>query len=219
MRSAGMGLLSNCVRWDSYKGCLRTKRSIVSMLTAIILMAALTLNAGAAMIKRDDLATVVVTVKAGDSLWKIARKTCPGQNPVEVIKLMRNMNTLGKYIHPGDRLVVPKYTRVATTKRPSRGNTTGQVLTCEATAYCYTGNRTATMTWPTEGRTIAVDPEVIPLGSKVNVRCESRPEANGVYTAEDTGGVIKGNIIDIYMNDRSQAIQWGRRDVEITVLE
>lgn len=82
----------------------------------------------------------------------------------------------------------------------------------EATAYCYTGNRTATGTWPSRG-TIAVDPEVIPLGSKLHV------EGYGEGIAEDTGGAIRGNIIDLYMLDRNEAITWGRRRVEVRIIE
>ena len=81
----------------------------------------------------------------------------------------------------------------------------------EATAYCYTGNRTATGTWPSRG-TIAVDPEVIPLGSKLYV------EGYGEGIAEDTGGAIKGEIIDLYMEDRNEALSWGRRQVEVRII-
>lgn len=91
------------------------------------------------------------------------------------------------------------------------------MLKMKATAYCYTGNRTYTGTWPQEGRTIAVDPEVIPLGSKVYVSCESWPEINGEYIAEDTGGKIKGNIIDIYMDKYSDCIKFGKRSVIIKI--
>jgi 3D (Asp-Asp-Asp) domain-containing protein len=96
-------------------------------------------------------------------------------------------------------------------QEPSRSE---RILICEATAYCY-GTVTKTGTSPVEGRTIAVDPEVIPLGSRVHVSCEIRPEIDGWYIAEDTGGVIKGNIIDIYMKDYNDCIQWGRRQVKV----
>ena len=51
--------------------------------------------------------------------------------------------------------------------------------------------------------TIAVDPKVIPLGSKVLLlfENESYRRYNGVYTARDTDGAIKGNIIDLFMGD------------------
>ncbi len=98
---------------------------------------------------------------------------------------------------------------------PSQGERT---LICKATAYYY-GHITKTGTKPVEGRTIAVDPAVIPLGSQVYVSCETWPEVDGVYTAEDTGRLVKGRIIDIYMNDHEKCIQWGRRLVEVKVIE
>lgn len=97
---------------------------------------------------------------------------------------------------------------------PSRGNRT---MVMEATAYCY-GTVTRTGTRPVEGRTIAVDPEVIPLGSQVYVSCETWPEVDGVYTAEDTGRQVKGWEVDIYMVDRDRCLQFGRRQIEIKVM-
>lgn len=81
----------------------------------------------------------------------------------------------------------------------------------EATAYTHTGYRTATMTWPKVG-TIAVDPKVIPMGSIIDV------PGYGVGIAEDTGGLIKGEIIDLFMETEKEAIQWGRRLVKIRVI-
>ena len=85
-------------------------------------------------------------------------------------------------------------------------------MTVEATAYTWTGNRTATGTWPKVG-TIAVDPKVIPLGTKVYV------SGYGFAVAEDTGGAIKNNIIDLYMDTNEACINWGRRNVTLYILE
>jgi len=86
-------------------------------------------------------------------------------------------------------------------------------LTMEATAYTWTGNKTATGTWPVVG-TIAVDPNVIALGSKVYV------EGYGFAIAEDTGGLIKGGIIDVYMNTEDECFKWGRkRGITVYILE
>lgn len=64
------------------------------------------------------------------------------------------------------------------------------------------GNKTALGTIMTPYRTIAVDPKVIPLGSKV--------EINGnVYIAEDTGGAIKGNRIDVCVASHAEAYRRG----------
>ncbi|EAD3233877.1 G5 and 3D domain-containing protein [Listeria monocytogenes] len=61
-------------------------------------------------------------------------------------------------------------------------------------------------------KVIAVDPRVIPLGSKVWV------EGYGEAIAGDTGGVIKGNIVDVYFPNESQCYSWGRRMVSVKVL-
>lgn len=81
----------------------------------------------------------------------------------------------------------------------------------EATAYTYTGNPTATGVWPREGL-IAVDPRVIPLGTEVYV------EGYGHAIAADTGGAIKGNIIDVFFPSLQRCIEWGRRPVTIHIL-
>lgn len=60
---------------------------------------------------------------------------------------------------------------------------------------------------------IAVDPRVIPLGSKVWV------EGYGVAIAGDTGGAIKGYKIDVLMPTRAEALKWGRKTVKVIVLE
>jgi 3D (Asp-Asp-Asp) domain-containing protein len=59
---------------------------------------------------------------------------------------------------------------------------------------------------------IAVDPSVIPLGSKVWV------EGYGVAIAGDTGGAIKGHKIDVLMPNNAQAYAWGRKTVKVVVL-
>ncbi len=62
-------------------------------------------------------------------------------------------------------------------------------------------------------KVIAVDPSVIPLGSKVWV------EGYGVAVAGDTGGAINGNRIDVHVADKSEASSWGVRTVEVKVIK
>lgn len=85
----------------------------------------------------------------------------------------------------------------------------------EATAYTG-GGITATGSKPVRDpnglSTIAVDPTVIPLGSKVYI-----PEY-GYAIAADTGGVVKGNIIDLYMNTLEECLSWGRRNVTLNIV-
>lgn len=61
-------------------------------------------------------------------------------------------------------------------------------------------------------KVIAVDPSVIPLGSKVYV------EGYGEAIAADTGGAIKGNKIDVHVPSKSQAQNWGVKSVKVKVL-
>jgi len=97
----------------------------------------------------------------------------------------------------------------------SRGNLRlnfKQALYARASAYTYTGNNTATGTKPAVG-TIAVDPAVIPLGSRLYV------EGYGYGIACDTGGAVHGNRIDLFMEDRAQCVKWGVRNVKLYILE
>lgn len=73
---------------------------------------------------------------------------------------------------------------------------------CQLCCGSWAGGNTASGTIPTAGRTIAVDPSVIPLGTRVIINGQ-------VYIAEDTGGLIKGNKIDIYVPSHSLTNAYG----------
>jgi len=60
---------------------------------------------------------------------------------------------------------------------------------------------------------VAVDPDIIPLGTKIII------EGMGTYVAEDTGGAIKGNRLDIYYESRKEAFEFGVQSVNVFVLE
>lgn len=91
-----------------------------------------------------------------------------------------------------------------------------KTLTMESTAY-YGHGITASGLKPVRNpdgiSTIAVDTDVIPLGTKVYV------SGYGLAIAADTGGAIKGNIIDVYLNTHEECISWGRRQVTVQILE
>lgn len=103
------------------------------------------------------------------------------------------------------------------TPEPEKPSTSGDTLG-EATAYLATGNLTATGTVPTPGRTIAVDPSVIPLGSLVKITVPSMPQYSGIYRAEDTGGAVRGNIIDIFFANQKDATNFGRRAIYFSIM-
>ena len=91
------------------------------------------------------------------------------------------------------------------------------VATCYGPSDGTTGTITATGTKAREG-IIAVDPKTIPLGSKVYVTSSYRDL--GVLTAEDTGGFIKGNRIDVYLEGTLQELlQFGRRNMRVYIIE
>lgn len=59
---------------------------------------------------------------------------------------------------------------------------------------------------------IAVDSKIIPLGTKIEIK------DIGVFVAEDTGGKIKGNRIDIYFETKEEAKEFGRQTIWVRVL-
>lgn len=83
------------------------------------------------------------------------------------------------------------------------------------TAYCacsrccgvWANGYTATGAWATEGRTIAVDPDVIPYGSRVLLIWPDGTQHS--YIAEDCGGGVNGNHIDVFFNDHQAARVFG----------
>lgn len=86
------------------------------------------------------------------------------------------------------------------------------------TAYCpcqkccgqFSNGITSTGVTARELHTIAVDPKVIPYGTEVLI--------DGViYTAEDCGGAIKGNRIDVYHDSHEQALKFGRQKKEVFI--
>lgn len=87
------------------------------------------------------------------------------------------------------------------------------------TAYCPCkscsgpwGNSTATGVKAKSNHTIAVDPKVVPYGTKILV-------GDIVYTAEDCGGAVKGNIIDIYFETHEEVNEFGRKWTDVYIIE
>ncbi|MDT2660077.1 3D domain-containing protein [Enterococcus hulanensis] len=100
---------------------------------------------------------------------------------------------------------------------PSTPTTSGRTIQMESTGYsCAESVNTYFTAMGIDLRqnpqVVAVDPSVIPLGSMVEV------SGYGIAIAGDTGGAIKGNIIDCHFPTVEQCIQWGRRSVTVTVI-
>ena len=92
---------------------------------------------------------------------------------------------------------------------PNSASAGGNTITVSATGYALRG-RTATGIQTAPG-VVAVDPSVIPLGTRMTI------PGYGEGIAADTGGAVHGNIIDLWFPSTAQALQWGRRTVTITI--
>ena len=93
-------------------------------------------------------------------------------------------------------------------------------MTSRATAYTYTGHNCATGVAPQPGY-IAVNPNVIPYGTKMYIKTADGSVIYGYAVAADTGGFIKNHPtgVDLFMATRSECVSFGVRNVEIYILE
>ena len=122
---------------------------------------------------------------------------------------------------PVKKIVVYGTKKQTTTSKGLAVQYTGVYSSFKATAYTADskwGNATASGLYARMG-VIAVDPSVIPMGTKVYVEGLNGAADYGYAIAGDTGGAIKGNIIDLYMNDEATCYNWGVKHVNIYILE
>ena len=162
----------------------------------------------------------VYVVQPGDHLYGISKEF--GKTVDELAEL--NGIDAPDLIYPGEKIVIDEAT--ATTLKQTELATQlsteddAQTLTMTAiayTAYCegcsgITKNGTDIRANP-HLKVIAVDPSVIPLGTRVWV------EGYGEAIAADIGGAIKGNIIDVFIPSHEEALEWGRKTVKVRILE
>lgn len=96
---------------------------------------------------------------------------------------------------------------------PSDGPQETRTCVFTVTAYCpcekccgaYANGYTATGEKATQGVTVAADPDVLPMGTEI--------ELDGhTYTVQDTGGAISGNRLDLYFDSHEDALRWGVRE-------
>jgi len=150
-------------------------------------------------------------VRSGDSLWKIATKY-----KITVSQLKSWNNLKSNTIRPKQVLKVKKTTTAK--KASSTTKTVRKTINVKATAYTANCKGCSGITAtglnlkknPTV-KAIAVDPKVIPLGTKVHV------EGYGHAVAADKGGAIKGNKIDVFIPSKQKALNWGVKTVKVTV--
>ncbi|MFD1928048.1 3D domain-containing protein [Sporosarcina siberiensis] len=152
-------------------------------------------------------ASSIHTVVKGDTLWAISQN-----NNVSVATLKEWNGLSSNLIIPGKELVLEN-------TRNSSNSIDSAEITVTATAYTAfcKGCSGVTSTGidlranPNQ-KVIAVDPKVIPLGSRVWV------EGYGEAIAGDIGGAIKGNKIDVFIPNTKRALIWGNKTVKIKIL-
>jgi len=137
------------------------------------------------------------------------------ENGQEVSKTLISENVMEKAT---DKIVAVGTKEM--TQLVSRGSETGKEFYVSSTAYTASCNGCSGKTAigidlhaNPGAKIIAVDPSVIPLGTKVYV------EGYGYAVAADTGTRIKGNKIDVFFASQSDAYRWGQRTVKIKILQ
>ncbi|OED31467.1 peptidoglycan-binding protein [Planococcus maritimus] len=182
------------------------------------------------------------TVKSGDTLFKIASAhgisldqlmswnnisghiIYPGQEFAvkgAAAKATATATAPAKQEAPKSTQAAPTPASAPAAATPAAASTqSGKEMTVSATAYtaycagCSGITRTGIdLRSNPNQKVIAVDPSVIPLGSKVWV------EGYGTAIAGDTGGAIKGNKIDVFIPTQSEALKWGRKNITIKILD
>lgn len=153
------------------------------------------------------------TVKSGDTLSQIAKTF-----HTSVAKIVQWNHLHSDLIHPKQVLYISSPS-ISSKGKPVVKQASVKELTVSATAYTvYPGSSGITaiginLKKNPNQKVISVDPRVIKLGTKVYV------PGYGYAIAGDTGGAIKGNIIDVYLPSQRQALQWGRKTVKVEILQ
>lgn len=143
---------------------------------------------------------------------KLVSKTLVEENVIQEAKdLIIKKGTKEKEVVKTDTTTATTNNNTAKNSKNSE-NSLGVKMTVSASAYTGDGI-TSTGTVPKWG-TIAVDPSVIPYGTKIYI-----PQFDKYFIAEDCGGGIKGNKVDIFMNSESECNSWGRRTIDIYIVK
>ncbi|MCG7344500.1 3D domain-containing protein [Sporosarcina sp. ACRSL] len=192
-------------------------KHIVTLIFTVVLLFGVTTESFAA--------SSTYTVNIGDTLYSIAEIH---NITVEELKSWNDIKS--DVIHPNQKLKVVKSDTTVQkqssskkdAKTPSRSDDDDVVKEITVSASAYTANCNGCSGITSTGinlkrnpdaKVIAVDPNVIPLGTKVYV------EGYGYAIAGDTGSAIKGNKIDVFFPSKSEAYKWGRKDVKIKILK
>jgi 3D (Asp-Asp-Asp) domain-containing protein len=124
-----------------------------------------------------------------------------------------------KIVSVGTKVLVAQVSRGSSSSASASAESGGREFYVSSTAYtascngCSGYTATGINLKANPGmKVIAVDPSVIPLGTKVYV------EGYGYAVAADTGGAIRGNKIDVFFASKSDAYRWGRKTIKVKIL-
>ena len=138
------------------------------------------------------------------------------QNDVEIEKSVISEVVIQEPVNKIIQVQKKATSRSSTLPRTSSSSSTGGTV-YKITAYCpcskccgKSTGRTASGTKATAGRTVAASSKFA-FGTKLNI-------GGHVYTVEDRGGAVKGNKIDIFVNSHAEALQWGVRYLNVSVV-
>ena len=138
------------------------------------------------------------------------------QNDVEIEKSVISEVVVQEPVNKIIQVQKKATSRSSTLPRTSSSSSTGGTV-YKITAYCSCSKccgkatgRTASGTKATSGRTVAASSKFA-FGTKLNI-------GGHVYTVEDRGGAINGNKIDIFVNSHAEALAWGVRYLNVSVV-
>lgn len=156
----------------------------------------------------------------------VAEKTVTGStvlsNPVNAKKVIGTKPVKVAVKTSADVKAVSQLTPASPIELDAKGNPIKykSKMTVRATAYTYTGNNCATGVAPKPGY-IAVNPKVIPYGTKLYIKSPDGRVVYGYAVAADTGGFISKHPtgIDLFMSSKAQCVNFGVKNMEVYILE
>jgi len=186
------------------------KRYGICLLTILFLCSTGICYGGGIVAKLGSRGNKVAEIQAMLTEVKIYRGEVDGQFGSQTLSAVK---TFQKRVHHSQTgLVNKKLFALMCQKSSLNFNNYRKVWVMEASAYSPhdpgVNHRTATGEPLLKG-IIAVDPLIIPMGTKVYIM------GYGYGRAADTGGAIKGNVVDVAFNSRGEALRWGRRYVRV----
>jgi 3D (Asp-Asp-Asp) domain-containing protein len=135
-------------------------------------------------------------------------------------QMQNNIETIENKANTLETKVEDNNDKINNIQQPSRGS--GRAFEVLATAYTHMDEGCNMITYSEnkvrEGHTIAVNPDQIPIGSIVHIKSDNE-QVSGYYVAEDVGGDISTGRIDLYMEDKERALQFGIQSVEIQIIK